>query len=161
MALTAALPTNAEQRISITPCIDHPRPLIPGITCSLLDDVAWIDWPRTAPLKNSDRRKLRSRLEAQYSTLRPDDLVPDGIQSARFVTNSGEHGVRAAISEIIKSISTPASATDSIHCRWRAAVVQSRARWRFRGRRRLTDRYARPRPEAPCSNWGRGRQSIL
>ncbi|KAH7103696.1 hypothetical protein BKA62DRAFT_696192 [Auriculariales sp. MPI-PUGE-AT-0066] len=50
----------------------------------------------SAPLRNSDRRKLKSRIIAQYNLLddaRVDALVPDGIQLAKFVASGGEHGV--------------------------------------------------------------------
>ncbi|KZV88547.1 hypothetical protein EXIGLDRAFT_651009 [Exidia glandulosa HHB12029] len=47
----------------------------------------------SAPLRGSDRRKLRDRVEAQYHALQPDRLVPEGIQSARFIASNGEHGI--------------------------------------------------------------------
>ncbi|EJD43636.1 hypothetical protein AURDEDRAFT_88886 [Auricularia subglabra TFB-10046 SS5] len=49
----------------------------------------------SAPLRSSDRRKLRARVAAQYPALdaeQADLLVPEGIQLARFVASTGEQG---------------------------------------------------------------------
>ena len=49
-----------------------------------------------APLKSSERRKLRQKVVEKYS-LTPeigDLLVPEGLQSQKFSTHVNEHGVR-------------------------------------------------------------------
>ena len=59
-----------------------------------------------APLKNSDRKKLRQRVLAEFHLEAPnpvddgtatnevgDLLVPDGLQSVKITTHSGEAGV--------------------------------------------------------------------
>lgn len=51
---------------------------------------------RVAPLRSSDRRKLRQRVIDTFS-LQPeegDNIVPDGLRSAKFRTHLDEHGVR-------------------------------------------------------------------
>ena len=48
-----------------------------------------------APLRSSDRRKLKQRI-AQDFGLQPDDgdlLVPEGLQSQKFATHVNELGV--------------------------------------------------------------------
>ena len=64
---------------------------------NLLLACSWYPYSRpAAPLRNSDRRKLKTRVAEQYKLLdsaQIDALVPDGLQMARFVTSGGEHGV--------------------------------------------------------------------
>ncbi|KAI0035519.1 hypothetical protein K488DRAFT_43160 [Vararia minispora EC-137] len=48
------------------------------------------------PLRSSDRRKLRQRIVKEFCPDLPDDgdlLVPDGLQSMKVITHSGELGV--------------------------------------------------------------------
>lgn len=49
-----------------------------------------------APLKNSDRRKLKQRVVDVYSLPSElgDILVPEGLLSQKFSTHVNEHGVR-------------------------------------------------------------------
>ena len=49
----------------------------------------------SAPLRSSDRRKLKQRVVAAYNLTSEDGdlLVPDGIQSVKFSTHLDEHGV--------------------------------------------------------------------
>ncbi|KJA22113.1 hypothetical protein HYPSUDRAFT_55031 [Hypholoma sublateritium FD-334 SS-4] len=49
----------------------------------------------SAPLRSSDRRKLKQRVITSYgiSTEEGDSLVPDGILSVKFITRSEEPGV--------------------------------------------------------------------
>lgn len=50
-----------------------------------------------APLRSSDRRKLRQRVLQSYPRLPPeegDSLVPDGLQLQKFSTHLEEPGVR-------------------------------------------------------------------
>ncbi|KAM5538825.1 hypothetical protein V8D89_007547 [Ganoderma adspersum] len=54
------------------------------------------DLKTSAPLRNSDRRKLRQRVLQSYPSLPPeegDNLVPDGLQSQKFSTHLEEPGV--------------------------------------------------------------------
>ncbi|KAG8924071.1 hypothetical protein FRC02_010668 [Tulasnella sp. 418] len=47
----------------------------------------------SAPLRSSDRRKLRNQIVKDFDVSPPEDgdlLVPEGIQSAKFTTHSGE-----------------------------------------------------------------------
>ena len=51
---------------------------------------------RTAPLRTSDRRKLRQRVLETYSGLQPehgDILVPEGLHHQKFATYAGDPGV--------------------------------------------------------------------
>jgi translation initiation factor 2D len=52
----------------------------------------------SAPLRSSDRRKLRQRVVAafQLSPEEGDNLVPEGILSVKFSTYSDEPGVSRA-----------------------------------------------------------------
>ena len=64
-------------------------------------------WPRklthdshVAPLRSSDRKKLRQRVLQSYPSLPPEDgdsLVPDGLQSQKFSTHLEEPGVRFCV----------------------------------------------------------------
>jgi len=51
----------------------------------------------SAPLKNSDRRKLKQRVIVSYGITNEegDVLVPDGILSVKFNNHVGEPGVRS------------------------------------------------------------------
>ncbi len=51
---------------------------------------------KLAPLRGSDRRKLRQKVVQAYqiSTEEGDLLVPEGLQSVKFLTHLEEPGVR-------------------------------------------------------------------
>ncbi|KAI8968737.1 eukaryotic translation initiation factor SUI1 family protein [Trametes punicea] len=54
------------------------------------------DLKTSAPLRSSDRRKLKQRVLQSYTALQPEDgdlLVPDGLQSQKFSTHHDEPGV--------------------------------------------------------------------
>lgn len=53
----------------------------------------------SAPLRSSDRRKLKQRVVATYGLTgeEGDTLVPDGILSLKFSTHINEPGVRHPI----------------------------------------------------------------
>ncbi|RDX44971.1 eukaryotic translation initiation factor SUI1 family protein [Lentinus brumalis] len=54
------------------------------------------DVKTSAPLRSSDRRKLRTRILQTYPVLQPEDgdaLVPDGLQSQKFSTHLDDPGV--------------------------------------------------------------------
>ena len=56
-----------------------------------------------APLRSSDRRKLRQRVVQDFG-VQPDDgdlLVPEGLQSQKFATHVNELGVRSLPSYIV------------------------------------------------------------
>ncbi|KAG9013733.1 hypothetical protein FRB94_001295 [Tulasnella sp. JGI-2019a] len=49
----------------------------------------------SAPLKNSERRKLRAQIVQDFNIQPPEDgdlLVPEGLHSAKFITSSDENG---------------------------------------------------------------------
>ncbi|KAI0334161.1 eukaryotic translation initiation factor SUI1 family protein [Cubamyces sp. BRFM 1775] len=57
---------------------------------------ALADLKTSAPLRSSDRRKLKQRVLQAYPVLQPeegDSLVPDGLQSQKFSTHLEEPGV--------------------------------------------------------------------
>jgi len=49
----------------------------------------------SAPIRSSDRRKLKQKIVATYNLTNEDGdiLVPDGLQSAKYVTHSEDPGV--------------------------------------------------------------------
>ncbi|KAI0696389.1 eukaryotic translation initiation factor SUI1 family protein [Cerioporus squamosus] len=54
------------------------------------------DLKTSAPLRSSDRRKLRQRILQSYPVLQPEEgdaLVPDGLQSQKFSTHLDDPGV--------------------------------------------------------------------
>jgi hypothetical protein len=53
----------------------------------------------TAPLRNSDRRKLKQQVIDAYGLSAEDGetLVPDGLQTAKFSTHLDEPGVRGRL----------------------------------------------------------------
>ena len=54
-----------------------------------------------APLRSSDRRKLKQRVLQAYPVLQPEEgdlLVPDGLQSQKFSTHLEDPGVCVQIS---------------------------------------------------------------
>jgi len=53
----------------------------------------------SAPIRASDRRKLKQRVTATFSSSLDDGdlLVPDGIQIAKFLNYTKEHGVSLSI----------------------------------------------------------------
>jgi translation initiation factor 2D len=53
----------------------------------------------TAPLRSSDRRKLKHRVLQSFPeiTAAEDDLVPEGLLSVKFSTHLEEPGVSAAL----------------------------------------------------------------
>ena len=61
---------------------------------TLLDELT--DTLSPAPLKSSERRKLRQKVVEKYSITPEigDLLVPEGLQSQKFSTHVNEHGVR-------------------------------------------------------------------
>lgn len=57
----------------------------------------WSYWFALAPLRSSDRRKLKQRALQSFAQIPPEDgdvLVPDGLLSVKFSTHLDEPGVR-------------------------------------------------------------------
>ncbi|KAJ2971627.1 hypothetical protein NUW54_g12462 [Trametes sanguinea] len=57
---------------------------------------ALADLKTSAPLRSSDRRKLKQRVLQSFPVLQPEEgdlLVPDGVQSQKFSTHLEEPGV--------------------------------------------------------------------
>ena len=60
------------------------------------------DAKTTAPLRGSDRRKLKQRIATEF-VLSPEDgelLVPEGLQSQKISTHLNEQGVRLLLPHV-------------------------------------------------------------
>lgn len=86
-----------------------------------------------APLRSSDRRKLKQRILQAYPVLPSEEgdvLVPDGLQSQKFSTHLEEPGVSAFVTTR-PSFDSPLLSLGCLPIfRWRSALVNHRQRVR-------------------------------
>lgn len=68
----------------------------------------------SAPLRSSDRRKLKQRVVTAYQISSEDGdlLVPDGIMSTKFSTHVDEHGVSRSVDTT--SLTHPSFVSDQV-----------------------------------------------